>query len=476
MVDADSYPGSTYYLELLGDAAHLFSIDSSNGQVTFTGEALDRETTEAYDLLLVARDDGNLTSSANLTITVEDVNDNPPRFEQREPLFSARKEIEENNSRKLPDTSKLEYLADLERSLIRIPESLPIGSQVTQVKATDEDAKIYADIRYAIEAEKSFRFSAEENTMPVLHDTKKFSIESKTGAVVVAGVLEPDHFYLVNVSATDGGGLSSYTTLALAVFDVNDHTPRFERPVYNFEVVEGEYLVGEVGKVIAYDQDLGKNAKVHYQIIFYKNSSQDQVFPFRIVETSGTLLATGSVDREEREVYEFSVVAIDMGEPQLSSSVLVHIDILDINDHKPVFYGYDDVLYPPATSTDLPVDPLVGNYTPVYTATVSENAPRNTIIAHTFANDSDSSSSGNGIILYKLEGGEDKFAIDSKNGTVFTVGSLDYERWPEHNLTVLAQDLGSPPLTASALLRVTVMDVKEELTKRLFDREEYRVS
>ncbi|XP_042230761.1 cadherin-89D-like [Homarus americanus] len=475
VVDRDKYPGSTYYLQLLGDSSPLFSIDSSTGHVTFVGEALDREVKEAYTLHLVARDDGNLTSTANLTITVEDINDNAPKFKPREPLISAKEDIEESSSRKLPDTSDLEYLADLERSLIRIPESLPIGSQVTQLTATDEDEKLFADIRFMITSEKSFSFTRVKNSPPVLHKTQKFSIDAKTGVVTVAGVLEADHFYLVNVSATDGGGLSSYTTVTVAVFDVNDHSPRFERPVYNFEVVEGEYLVGEVGKVVAYDQDMGNNAKIHYQIIFYKNTSEDHIFPFRVVETSGTILATGTVDREEREVYEFSVVATDLGDPQLSSSVLVHIDIIDINDHSPVFYGYEEVVNPQDTSVNISVEPFAAHVTPIYTAVVSENAPKNTIISKIFANDSDSSSSGNGIILYKLEGGEDKFAIDSKNGTVYTVGSLDYERWPEHNLTVLAQDLGSSPLTASALIMITVVDVKEDLTTRLFDREEYRI-
>lgn len=433
---------------------------------------------EVYNLLLVAKDDGNLTSRANLTITVEDVNDNPPKFTNREPLHSAREEVQESSSRKLPDTSGLEYLADLERSLIHIPESLPIGSRITQLIATDEDKKSNADIHYVIESEKSFRFSFSQgkNGSPVLHETNKFSIEAKTGVISVTRILEPDHFYLLNVSATDGGGLAAYSRVAVAVFDVNDHTPRFERPVYNFEVTEGEYLVGEVGKVMAYDQDMGNNAKVHYQIIFDKNSTQDLVFPFRIIETSGTILATGSVDREVHEMYEFSIVATDMGDPELSSSVLVHIDIIDVNDHSPVFYGYKEVIYPPDKFVNTSVEPFSGIFIPVYMAVVSENASRNTFITKVFANDSDSSSSGNGIILYKLEGGEDKFAIDSKNGSIYTVGSLDYELWPEHNLTVIAQDLGSPSLTASALLMVTVMDVKEELTTRLFDRDEYRVS
>lgn len=474
--DKDQYPGATYFLQLFGDAAHLFDIDSSSGQVTFVGDDLDRERVDSYVLRVEARDDGNLTSTANLTINIEDVNDNPPRFVQREPLFSAREDdLDENSSRKLPDTSNLEYLADLERSLVKIPESLPIGSRVTEVTATDDDEKLYADVRYKIDAQTSFSFAGGANTTPILEEASTFSIESKTGVVVVAGPLEPDHFYLLNISATDGGGLASHTTVSVAVFDVNDHTPRFERPVYNFEVVEGEYLVGEVGKVVAFDQDFGNNAKVHYQIIFYKNSSEDQVFPFRIVETSGTILATGTVDREEREVYEFSVVATDMGTPQLSSSVLVHIEIMDVNDHRPVFYDYKDAIYSGEARNDGQLDSSNATFTPVYTAALSEHAPRGTVVARVFANDSDSSTSGNGLILYKLEGGEDKFSIDSNNGSVYTVGALDYERAPTHNLTVVAQDLGTPPLSASALLVVTVVDEEEELTTRLFDREEYEV-
>ena len=474
VVDRDQYSGSSFVLELSGDASSIFSIDSSSGTITFVGRKLDREVTSSYNLQLVARDDGNLTSTANLTIHVQDVNDNPPKFTQREPLFSAKEDIGEDRSRRLPDSSVPEHLAHLQRSLIRIPESLPVGSRVTQLSATDEDDKTFADIRYAIESEKSSGFSTGEK-LQLITETNKFSVEAKTGVLVVAGKLEPNHFYFVNVSATDGGGLSSHTMAYIAVLDINDHTPRFERPVYNFEVVEGDYLVGEVGKVVAYDQDLEDNGEVHYEIILYKNSSQDYIFPFRLDETTGAILTTGSVDREEQDAYEFSVVASDSGEPRLSSSVMVHIDIIDVNDHRPVFYGYQDVMQPPNTSQHTG-DYVQASVTPVYFAKVSEEARKFTLVARIFANDSDSNSSGNGLVLYKLEGGEDKFAIDSKNGTVYTVGPLDYERWTEYELTVMAQDLGSPPLTASALLKVTVVDVKEELTTRLFDREEYQVA
>lgn len=474
--------------------------------MTFVGENLDREATATYDLTLVAVDDGNLTTTANLTIYLDDVNDNHPEFAHGETLFSAREHVDDDNSRMLPDDAadNMKFLADLERSLINIPESLPIGSQVTQLTATDKDTKQFAAIRYNIVSQKSVGFH-EDSIPPALEETDKFTIEAKTGYVIVSASLEPDKFYLLNVSATDGGGLSSFAPVTIAVFDVNDHAPRFERPVYSFEVVEGEYLVGEVGKVVAYDQDNGSNGRVKYQIIFQNedthnndnnsnsnsdgsrnvnhdssnknsnvgsinnNASGHDAFPFRIVETSGTVLATGSVDREEREVYEFTVVARDMGEPQLSSSVLVHIDIVDINDHAPIFYNYDDAIYPDELRSGR-------NYTAIYRSAVSENSPRNALVAQIFARDSDSNSSGNGILLYRLEGGEDKFTIDSKNGTVFTVGALDYEKRRHYNMTVVAQDLGTPPQTSTALLLVDVEDAEEELTNRLFDREEYEVS
>ena len=143
VIDGDQYEGSSFVLELSGDASSIFSIESSSGTIYFVGQKLDREVTSSYSLVLVARDDGNLTSTANLTIHVQDVNDNAPQFTQREPLFSAKEELNEDRSRRLPDTSGLEHLADLERSLIRIPESLPVGSRVTQLSATDEDDKTF---------------------------------------------------------------------------------------------------------------------------------------------------------------------------------------------------------------------------------------------------------------------------------------------------------------------------------------------
>lgn len=59
-----------------------FSINPATGQI-ITSSLLDREERANYQLLVVATDGGQpqgLSSSATVSVTVADINDNPPRF------------------------------------------------------------------------------------------------------------------------------------------------------------------------------------------------------------------------------------------------------------------------------------------------------------------------------------------------------------------------------------------------------------
>lgn len=59
-----------------------FSINPATGQI-ITSSLLDREDRANYQLLVVATDGGQpegLSSSATVSVTVTDINDNPPRF------------------------------------------------------------------------------------------------------------------------------------------------------------------------------------------------------------------------------------------------------------------------------------------------------------------------------------------------------------------------------------------------------------
>lgn len=79
-------------------------------------------------------------------------------------------------------------------------------------------------------------------------------------------------------------------------------------------------------------------------------------------------------------------------------------------------------------------------------------------------------SNGNGLVLYDIPrraDGEDLFTVDWKEGVVTTSARLDFETQAVHNVTLVARDLGSPSLSATALLVVGVVDVPETLEDTL---------
>lgn len=78
--DVDSGPALSYTLTLDGDAAGTFSVLRYGGRIALTGP-LDYEQRSRYTLTLRASDTRHETE-ANLTIVVEDVNDNAPTFSQ----------------------------------------------------------------------------------------------------------------------------------------------------------------------------------------------------------------------------------------------------------------------------------------------------------------------------------------------------------------------------------------------------------
>ncbi|XP_013781091.1 cadherin-89D-like, partial [Limulus polyphemus] len=68
----------------------------------------------------------------------------------------------------------------------------------------------------------------------------------------------------------------------------------------------------------------------------------------------------------------------------------------------------------------------------------------------------------NGLVFYQLgEGHKNRFYIDSKDGTVWTLSKLDYEQQRFYNMTVIAYDHGTPTQSATVKLWVTVTDTND---------------
>lgn len=58
---------------------------------------------------------------------------------------------------------------------------------------------------------------------------------------------------------------------------------------------------------------------------------------FQLHASTGALSTSRELDRETRAKYTLEVVATDRGNPALSATVTVEVQVLDVNDNNPVF-------------------------------------------------------------------------------------------------------------------------------------------
>ncbi|XP_046736319.1 cadherin-89D isoform X1 [Diprion similis] len=463
--DPDDGGNQNFAITVHGEGSELFTIDQVSGRVFFKGDAeglLDREARPFYNLSLVARDKANLHSEAQLIVTITDENDNAPNFTQMVILPDLGIEVANQSMKERLLAGKRwsgDNGEDDEAPFLTIPENVTLGTPIIRLVALDKDEGTNGEVTYAI-ANETFGENRLRQT-PKAH----FVISTSTGEVSVSQALPAGREIVLAIVAVDGGGLFDNVTLKFFITDVNNHSPVFRKSWYLFSVPEGSYHDHAIGTVEAVDADHGSNAVVSYTLV--PGSLQ---VPFSISEQSGVLRVSGMLDRESIDMYEFNVTASDRGTEQLTTSVLVQVNVLDVNDNPPLFWGFDDVWK--GIGDQLPV--------PVYRTSVPENSPVGTVIAKLRANDSDLVGNGNGLVLFDIPHGQNSsryFSIEGKEGLVKTIVQLDYEAQGLHNVTVTASDLGSPSLTSTAMLIVNVVDPEDgqELRRPVFQHRYYEV-
>ncbi|KAG5848309.1 hypothetical protein ANANG_G00097130 [Anguilla anguilla] len=231
-----------------------------------------------------------LSAACAVVVSVLDINDNPPVFEQRE------------------------YVA-------AVAEDVAPGSQVLRVFAASRDIEANAEISYAI-------VSGNERGV--------FSVNPQTGDIFVVERLdyETSHEFYLTVEATDGGtpSLSDMATVNINLMDVNDNSPVFSQAVYSAVVSEDAELGRTVVTVAADDADGPAHNHVRYSI-----TDGNQGSPFTIDPVKGEVKVARQLDRERISGYTLTVLASDNGSPPTSSSATVNIDVSDVNDNPPVF-------------------------------------------------------------------------------------------------------------------------------------------
>lgn len=467
-------------------------------RISYTGKrGLDREKQQLYNMKIVAADSGGLTGYAHLTILVADVNDNGPMFERISVFKDSRLEIREYNTDMeiyfvessngmsqppaavappayhIPGSPRLH--TDREKTpsgpgvsgrsksrrrfargitvkcpLFAMYEDTPVGTKLLQLGASDEDFGKNAQLHYELQGEQVERTPG----MPMIkmHTVRHFAIDKLSGEVTVNYPLAANIEIWLNVSVTDIDGLKDTTCLRFTVIDVNNHVPAFKKSWYSFDTAEGDYKDSVLGQVLAIDMDYGENANITYSL-------SDQELPFTVKPASGVLKINGQLDRELRAKYNFQVIASDNAEPlmRLSSSVDVEVNVLDVNDNRPEFIGYDDQTKAVKYIADVPDRTLL---LPVYKAYLDRSTLPGMFVKQVNAIDKDYVGNGNGLVLYSILHQElhaPVFQIDSRDGTITTISSIrGYNDYEHLNVSVIASDLGSPALSATAVVLINL--------------------
>ena len=402
-LDLDANPQLPQFSILNASALSHFSINANNGRLELI-KSLDRETqsTWVFDVAVFEPDLPDRKGTATVTVTVTDSNDNYPQFVNASSYSTS---IQEDDS-----------------------VNIPIGIQVS---ATDADIGTNKEIRFGIAGGVG---------------SDHFAIDAITGVMTLAKKVdrEQQSFYSINISASDQGTptLSTYTLANVTILDVNDNRPVMDQSEYFGSVDEnspiGQPVLNAQGMdlvVSASDNDTGSNSMVRYSLL-------PLTLPFSVDPTSGAITVAGSLDREAHpEPYLLTVRARDIGAGQLFSvASRVNITLNDVDDSPPVF-----------TSA-------------TYSGTIIESAPAGTTLVQVSSTDRDVGT--NTEVQYLLEAAGNTgmvFEINSTSGVLSrsSMGLIDYETTKSYSLTVRAEDVNNPLLTATAAITITVTDAND---------------
>ncbi|XP_029635711.1 putative neural-cadherin 2 [Octopus sinensis] len=268
-----------FYFGNFKNTYEMFAIDKRLGIITVRSDLSNAK--EMYVINITATDEQCCcekspphTSYGSITIYVEDVNNNKPKFSECSSYNTS------------------------------IKEDISLNSFIIQVKAEDKDRGKNGEITYTL-------IESSTEKLP-------FQIGSESGNITVKKSLLDQHgIYNILVKATDNGASKLYDLclLTINVLDVNNNAPKFDQAEY-LHIEQKTIPVGQpVFTVQATDADEGKNADIYYNI-----SSE-----YFSIDQNGIITVSKPLTNYTGDSIDLTVNAFDKGAKPLSSSVTVKI-------------------------------------------------------------------------------------------------------------------------------------------------------
>ncbi|RUS88778.1 hypothetical protein EGW08_003495 [Elysia chlorotica] len=478
----------------------VFGIDTSSGKLT-AEQQFDREHQDHYTIKVVAKDNGPnpLSSTATVELTITDLNDNKPRFSPKEYYVNLQhtdpagmqvirvlaydEDIGEfgrvtfslsdpyNSFRINSDSGVISNTRMLSRRTYRLTVSAVDGGG----SPSDEDAVVNVIVisqsSVAPEfTERSYTFQISEDNQELPPQVGRrvgtvaassragrnvtfaitggdargvFKIGKDTGSIVtqLAVDREVSPSYTLTVIAYDEEKISS-TKVTVNVLDVNDNSPRFRAQTTEVIVPENWPVGHNIFLAQARDADDGSNRELRYNLKSGDSTGNDDTNgAFAINTTTGVIYLAKSPDQMPGTSASLTVTAMDSGSPSRSASMTISVQVVDVNDHTPIFSQNRFEIF------------------------LSENQAVNEIVKVMSATDKDTGP--NGELTYSISRGneDNRFGI-FPDGSLYLAHVLDRESKDMYSLTVVATDNSDDaPRKSSVNVTIYVRDENDNAPK-----------
>ncbi|XP_032055260.1 protocadherin-8 isoform X3 [Aythya fuligula] len=386
------------------EARRLFRLDPRSGRLTLEA-AVDYERTRTYELDVRAQDRGASPRAATCTVIVRlaDVNDNAPR-------------ISISALRGAGSAAGVAYVSEAAAS----------ESFVALVSASDRDSGDNGQVRCSLRGHDHFALQRayEDSYM-----------------IVTTAALDRERIpeYNLTVVAEDLGSppFKTVRQYTVRVSDENDNAPLFAKPLYEVAVPENNPPGAYITTVVARDPDLGHNGKVTYRLLETQVMGAPISTYVSVDPATGAIYALRTFNYEILKQLDLRIQATDGGSPQLSSSTLVKVRMVDQNDNPPV------IIHPVLTNGSVEIG-------------VSSKTSRDSLVAQIKARDADDGANAELTFAFLEEPQQDLFTINPSTGDIVLTGDLSEELGQLFKVILTVTDNGRPPLATTATVNFLV--------------------
>ncbi|XP_048884462.1 protocadherin beta-16-like isoform X8 [Brienomyrus brachyistius] len=322
-----------------------------------------------------------------------------------------------------------------DRINLEIRESAPKGTRFLLDEPHDADIGQNAVQSYTLQRNEHFVLNTQTN-----------SVGGRYGEIVLENELdrEKQEELTLVLTALDGGTpqRSGTVIIHVKVLDANDNVPVFSQAVYKVSLPENSPLGTVVVTVSATDADEGADGEVIYE---FGRVSDEEEKTFSIGHKTGEIKVLGEIDFEQESTYEILIQAKDGSGS--ASYATVKIDITDVNDNSPkIFFK--------SLTNPIPEDTLSGAEVGIISV-------------------QDKDSDRNGRVQCSIQQNVPfKLVPSIKNYySLITARELDREVVSDYNITITATDGGSPPMSSTKTVELSISDVNDN--PPVFDKQSY---